>query len=451
LQNNNLTTEYTPASPGNWTLIRFFVPLAIQAMSQALCYPLVAMVASRGPGGPLNLAGLAQSNTVMFFLGMIGLNLVTTGMVHAKEREGFKKFQAVTLSIGLVVSLIQALLCIPAISHMVFGQIIGLPPSIESPAKITLLACIPLQFLFFSRIPYFVVMYNGKATGKASLATIGRIILTALLSPLFCNIGLVGPNWAVVCLTIPVALEVVVSRIFAAPFLKDLKPATAKPPDAKEIFLFTLPLSVGGYFLSIAALILGAFIARAPDPERILPIYYLALGLVNPVAYAATRIQTIVLAFPPKSKRDRLTLRFSLVAGACLGLLPLLFILPGIIEVYYVRLQNLPPGDLSLVRLTALSLIFLPLSVAIRAQSEGLSAWFKKPVTVLAGHAAFMGIIIISGFTLLIMGSPGYFIGAVGLTLGSLVSSAIMRIFLGRTKEKPIPVGQTTTSIGQIR
>ena len=294
-------------------------------------------------------------------------------------------------------------------------------------------------------------MYNGKATGKASLATIGRIILTALLSPLFCNTGLVGPNWAVVCLTVPVALEVLVSRILATPFLKDLKPSTQRPPEAKEIFLFTLPLSVGGYFLSISALILGAFIARAPDPEKILPIYFLALGLVNPVAYAATRIQTIVLAFPPKSKRDRLTLRFSLVAGAFLGLLPLLFIIPGIIEIYYVRLQNLLPDDLSLVRITALSLIFLPLSVAIRAQSEGLSAWFKKPMTVLTGHAVFMGIIIVSGFSLLLADAPGYLIGAVGLTLGSLSSSATMRIFLGRAKEKPIPVGQTTTSIGQIR
>ena len=220
---------------------------------------------------------------------------------------------------------------------------------------------------------------------------------------------------------------------------------------AKDIFFFTLPLSVGGYFLSISALILGAFIARAPDPERILPIYYLALGLVNPVAYAATRIQTIVLAFPPKAKHDRLTLRFSLVAGICLGLIPLLFILPGIIEIYYVTLQNLPPGDLPLVRMTALALVFFPLSVAIRAQSEGLSAWFKKPMTVLAGHAAFMGIIIFSGFTLLLAGTPGYLIGAVGLTLGSLASSIIMRVFLGRAKEKPIPVGQTTTSIGQIR
>ncbi len=451
MEDKSLSQEIQPASPSNWSLTRFFVPLAIQAMSQALSYPLVAMVASRGSGGPLNLAGLAQSNTVMFFLGMIGINMVTTGMVYAKEREGYKKFQAVTLTIGLVVSSIQALLCIPALSHIIFGQIIGLPPSIENPAKITLLACIPLQFLFFSRIPYFVVMYNGKATGKASLATIGRIILTALLSPLFCNIGLVGPIWAVVCLTVPVVLEVVVSRIFAAPFLRNLQPSRERPPGAKDIIFFTLPLSVGGYFLSISALILGAFIARAPDPERILPIYYLALGLVNPVAYAGTRIQTIVLAFPPKSRHDRLTLRFSIVAGICLGLIPLLFILPGIIEVYYVKLQNLPPGDLQLVRLTALALVFLPLSVAIRAQSEGLAAWFKKPMTVLAGHAVFMAIIIVSGFSLLLAGAPGYLIGAVGLTLGSLASSATMRVFLGRAKEKPIPVGQTTTSIGQIR
>jgi hypothetical protein len=30
-------------------LTRFFIPLAIQAASQALSYPLIAMVASRGP------------------------------------------------------------------------------------------------------------------------------------------------------------------------------------------------------------------------------------------------------------------------------------------------------------------------------------------------------------------------------------------------------------------
>ena len=438
-----------PASAG--TLTRFFVPLAIQASSQALCYPLVAMVASRGPGGPLNLAGLAQANIVMFFFGMFALSYVTTGMVFAKTREGYRKFRLVTLLTGVVVIIIQAILCTPPLAHFIFGKIIGLPPSIEQPARTTFLVSIPLQFLFFLRIPNFVVMYIGKATGMASLATIGRIALTALLSPVFCNFGLVGPVWAVVCLTIPVAVEVLVSRIFATPFLKSLESAREKPPRAREIFLFNLPLSVGGYFLSVSAIILAGFIARAPDPGRILPVYYLALGLANPMAFAATRIQTIVLAFPPQSASDRRTLRFALAAGFILGLVPLIFSLPGLIELYYVTLQKLNPQDLQLVRLTAVSLIFFPFAVAIRAQSEGLAAWQKKPVAVLTGHAFFMATIIATGFSLLKFGVPGHLIGPTGLTLGSLMSSAAMRLFLEKAKEGPVPVGQTTTSVGQIR
>ena len=437
--------------PDNWTLTRFFIPLAIQAASQALSYPLVAMVASRGPGGPLNLAGLAQAITVMFFLGMIAISSVTTGMVYAKTREGYQRFRKVTLLTATGVIAVQAILSIPVLSHLLFGRLIGLPPSIEQPASTVFMISIPLQFLFFMRLPYFVVMYLGKATGKASLATIVRIILTAMLSLLFCTLELVGPIWAVVCLTIPVAMEVLISRIFATPFLKSLESCPEDSPGAMEIFKFNLPLSVGGYFLSASAVILAAFIARSPDPDRILPVYYLALGLANPVAFAATRIQTIVLAFPPQSGKDRRTFRFCLAAGAVLGILPLIFILPGLAEFYFIKLQKLGANDLPLVRLTAISLICFPFSVAIRAQSEGLAAWLKKPITVLTGHAMFMVTIIATGFVLLFLGTPGYLIGPVGLTLGSLASSVTMRIVLDRGEESTLPVGQTTTSVGQIR
>jgi hypothetical protein len=257
---------------------------------------------------------------------------------------------------------IQASLSIPPLSHLLFGRLIGLPPSIEQPASTAFMISIPLQFLFFLRIPSFAVMYLGRATGKASLATIARILLTALLSLIFCTLELVGTIWAVVCLTIPAAMEVLISRIFAAPFLKSLKSCPKDPPGAMEIFKFNLPLSVGGYFLSASAVILAAFIARTPDPDRILPVYYLALGLANPVAFAATRIQTIVLAFPPQSGKDHRTFRFCLAAGAVLGILPLIFILPGLAEFYFIKLQKLGAQDLPLVRMTAISLICFPFS-----------------------------------------------------------------------------------------
>ena len=120
-------------------------------------------------------------------------------------------------------------------------------------------------------------------------------------------------------------------------------------------------------------------------------------------------------------------------------------------ELYYVELQKLKPSDLNLVRMTAAALVFFPLSVAIRAQSEGLAAWLKKPTTVLSGHGMFMATIAVFGFTLLVLGAPGQIIGAVGLTLGSLTSSATMRLLLMRAKQGAFPVGQTTTSVGQVR
>jgi len=427
-----------PPPPDMRRLTRFFLPLAVQAASQSLCYPLVAMVATRGPGGPLDLAGLAQSNTVLFFLGMFAISLVPTGMVFARTREGYRQFYRMSIAAGICATLAQGLLCLPGVSHLLFGRLIGLPPSIESPAQISLLASIPLQLLFFSRIPYFVVMYIGQATGIASLATIGRVVLTALLSPIFCLADWVGPIWAVVALTLPVGLEAVVSWAFARPFLKNQPAAQGDLPRLRDILGFSMPLTVGGYFLSLATVILAAIMARAPEPERMIPVYYLALGLASPVAFGATRLQTIVLAFPPADRYRRQTLRFAVAAGSVLGLLPLFFILPGLDRLYYVGLQNLNPADLHWVRQTAIVLALLPLAVALRAQSEGLATWSKKPLFVLFGHAVFLITASAMGAAALGLGVSGCLIGAAGLPVGSLASSATMRLALKKSAVRGI-------------
>ena len=424
---------------------RFFAPLALQAASQGLTYPLVAMVASRGPGGPLNLAGLAQSNTMMYTLGTFGFGLITAGMVFGKTREGYRRFRTVTLSIGALVTLVQAMLCIPRASHLLFGQLIGLPPSIEDPAAMTFLATIPLQFLFFTRIPFQVAMYNARATGKASLATLLRIFLTAALSPLFCLADAVGPFWAVVCLTFPVGLEVAASAWLARPYLARLE-VSATAASKKEIFLFNLPLSIGSYLLSLSSILLGAFIARAASPERMLPAYYLALGLATPIAYGATRVLEVVLAFPPASDSDRRTLKYAVAAGAVLSLLPLMFILPGLSGLYYVRLQNLDPGSLPLVRVAALALALYPLCVAVRAQGEGLASLAGKPMTVIAGQAMFMTTILLAGCVLLKLGADGNIIGGIGLCFGNLASTATLRLLLRRIKKADLSRSNNSAS-----
>jgi len=450
-KDHRLNAVTLQAAPSFAKLAGFFAPLALQSASQGLTYPLVAMVASRGDGGPLNLAGLAQSNTVMFLLGTTGFGLIATGMVYGKNREGFSQFRSVTMRLALLVVIVQALLCIPFAAELLFERLLGLPDTIARPAHITLLASAPLQLLFFVRIPYQVSMYNGLASGRASLATVARIVITLSLAPLFCELGLVGPVWAVVCLSLPVALEVGVSACLAAPFIRALPASTEPAPAKRTLAMFNLPISISGYLLTLSALLLGGFIARAADPERMLPAYYLALGLATPVAFGATRLQEVVLTFHAPQGKDRKTLPFALAAGAVLGLLPLLFTLPGLAQFYYVRLQNLAPLDLPLVRTAAFSLALFPLCVALRAQGEGLCGYARKPMTIIAGQAAYMVTISITGWLALRMGMAGNLIGALALSLGNIASTVVVRLVLNHIKRQDLPVPPTTTSYGQIR
>lgn len=416
-------------------LARFFVPLALQAASQSLTYPLVAMVASRGEAGPLGLAGLAQSNLVMFFLAMVGAGIPAAGMVFGRTREGWVSFARMNLLMGLSVAGLQAALCLPPVVHFLFGQVIGLPPSIEEPASRSLLGTVLLQLLFFLRNPYQTALLVARASGKASVATMGRIILTALMTLGFTLAGWVGVEAAVLCLTIPVGLEVLCSRLLAGPYVRSLPKGSGGPPGLGQLLKFVLPLSAGGVVLALSGPILGAFMARAGEPERTLPVYYLAMGLASPMAFSASRIQSVVLAFPPlKDGMGEAVQRFSLKAGAFLGVIPLFFLVPPLSEMYYVFLQKLPLGDLSMLRVTALALAALPLCVALRSYKEGLAAWRKTPVAVLVGQVSHLCTLCILSTLTLYLGVPGHLIGPVGLVAGNLAAGRAIGFMLERGK-----------------
>ena len=424
----------SPAPPSASRLTAYFVPLALQAASQSLSYPLVAMVAAHGPGGALNLAGVAQSNIVMFLIGTLGAGLVTAGMVFARTRQGYARFVGINNLLLLVTALLQSVVCIPAAGHLFFGTLLGLPASIENPAAQAFPITILLNILFYARNPYQVLLYNNGASGRASSATFARIGLTLALAPLFCSWELVGPRWAMVCQAIPVGIETTVSWWYSRPFAAALPEDTAPAASGRKILLFTLPLSLGGFLLTLSGMILGAVIARSGQPERMLPAYYLAAGLANPAAYAASRVQNVVIAFPPRSREDDRVLRFSGAAGGLLSLVPLLFLLPGLSHWYYVTVQRLPPADLPLVYTTALLFIGFPITVALRCHREGLAALEHRTPTILAGDIAYMATLAVVASLCLTMKVPGNVIGPLVAATSNLASLGILVFLLREPK-----------------
>jgi len=428
-------------APSTRRLTAYFVPLALQAASQSLSYPLIAMVAAHGEGGALNLAGVAQSNIVMFLIATLGGGLVTAGMVFARSRQGYVRFVAINNTLALATAVIQTALCIPAVGHLVFATLLGLPLSIERPAEQAFPFTILLNLLFYARNPYQVLLYNNAAAGRASMATFLRIGVTLALSPLFCSRGLVGPRWSMVCQAIPVALETFVSWWYSRPFAAALTDGDVPAVSRRKILLFTLPLSLGGFLMTLSGMILGAVIARAGQPEHMLPVYYLAAGLANPAAYAASRVQNVVISFPPRSREDAQVFRFSLAAGGIMSFVPLIFLLPGLSHWYYLHVQRLPPVDLPLVYTTALLFIGFPITVALRCHREGLAALEHRTPTILAGDIAYIAALAVAASACLTLKVPGNVIGPLVVASSNLASVGMLVLLLrerGAGAEPPV-------------
>jgi hypothetical protein len=419
--------EFTPLNA-----TKFFFPLCIQAASQSFTYPLVGIVVSHGEGGVAEFSAFAQGLMIMFFLGTLGYGLLTTGMVYAKERIGYILFARVNMMVLLIQAVLQVILALPGIAPIVFGKFLGLEGAQLEVARWSMLCAMPAQIGFMLRTVPQVVLYNEHETGMANMATILRIIITALAAPLFYWAGLVGWQWGCVCLSFPVLIEAGMMKWLARNYVRRLprRDPTAPRVRLSSIFLFNIPLSLGGLFLMFAIFMLNAIINRVDDGVQMLAIHLVAVGLINPLSYGALRNQAVAIAFPQRDLRDQRTLCFAFVSGLCLSLFLLIVQIPWISEWYFSQVQNLAAWQVPLARNALWVAMIFPVVQALRGHAEGLAAYRKRPNAVLAGQAVFFGVLVAALLMFSCFKVPGYLMGILSLCVASTATFITIRIGL---------------------
>ena len=417
--------DYTP-----WRAAKFYIPLLIQAVSQSLTYPLVAAIVSHGKNGVVDLAAFAQGQAVMFMIGALGGGLLTTGMVFGRDAEGFRQFKRLNLWMCGILVVLQALACIHPFDKIMFHGVLGLEAPMDETAREVLFFSIPLQILFFLRNPGLVALYNARASAAANWGTLCRIALTACLTPLFVRAGWVGHLMGTLAMTGPVLVELALVQWMAAPYIRRLEPAAEQSAGLKTQLLFTVPLSFGGLLLATAAFMIGAFITRAAEPSRMLPLHYVTMGVVNPVGFAALRMQAVVLAFPPRHKNDHSVFWFSLTAGILLAFFPLVGQIPKVAQWYFGHVQNVPDGDIPLAMRAMLFISVLPIIQSLRGHAEGLAAWRRRPNAILAGQAMNLASLVCVLFVALNFGVSGYLMGVFAILVATLMTLITIRMGL---------------------
>ena len=400
---------------------RFYTPLLLQAFSQSLSYPLVAGIVTHGSYGVNALTAFSQGLMIMFMIGAIGGGLVTTGMVFAKTWYGYVSFKRLN---ALMMWSLVALQCVPALppfNTWLFEGFFNLPPELAEVSRWTLLFGSVMNAGFFVRNIPMVVLFNNLESGKANNATVLRIVVTLAFAVAFPRFGLVGPAWGLFALTFGVWVETFVTWLYARPFVDALpnRPrvgsvASGLPVGPASLLLeqfrFTMPLALGSFLLACSPLVVAAFVSRSANAADMLAIHYVTLGVANPVAFAAMRMQTVAVKFMPEYPGDRRLLAYSVVAGLLLGVIPLAFAAPWLGDWYFGTFQNVPGRILGTAKLAIGIYSLICVIQAVRARIEGIAAALKRPRAVMWGQIAYTVSLFLVCAALLPLGCPGWVI-----------------------------------------
>ena len=415
-------------SPGR--AARFYVPLLLQAFSQSLTYPLVGSITSHGPDGVAALTAFSLGQVIQFMIGALGGGLVMTGMVFAKTKEGLASFRRLNALMMAALLSAQALVCVHPIDTFIFERLLNLSPHLAEIARRTTFFGIVMQAGFFLRNVPLVVLFNAYASFEANLATAARIALTFAFAVVFPHIGWTGPDWGLWALTVPVLLEWILSEVFAAKYERRLESGEAASVGTQ--FRFTVPLALGAGLLAVSPFMTAAFVGRAANPTDMLAIHYVTLGIANPVSFAALRMQAVSIQFPPEWTGDRRLLRFAVVAGLLLGIIPLAFSTPLIGNWYYGGCQNIPPRILGTTRFVSFLYSFICVIHAVRGRVEGLAALRKRPSAVMAGQFAYFGALVVVLAATLPMGLPGWAMAVTAIYIAPVAATVATYAWLKR-------------------
>ena len=425
------------------SVTRFYVPLLLQGFSQSLAYPLVAGIVTHGEHGVDALTAFSQGQMVMFMIGAIGGGLITTGLVFAKTWMGYVAFKRLNTLMMSALLAVQCVAAMPPFSDWIFSGLFALTPELAEIASRTLLYGVVMNGFFFLRNVPMVVLFNNLESAKANYATVIRLVVTFALAVAFPQMGLVGPWWGLAALTFGVGMELVATWLYARPYVARLpnRPQSEGAPSLPSIprltleqFRFTLPLSLGGFLLMLSPLVIAAFVGRTADANDMLAIHYVTIGVANPVAFAALRMQTVAIKFPPEHAGDRRLLAYAVAAGLLLGVVPLVFSTPLVGGWYFGTYQNVPPRIVGTARLAIGIYSLISVIHAVRARVEGLAALAKRPKAIMAGQIAYTASLFTVCSILLPLGVPGWAMAVTAIFIAPVCVTATIYAVLMSTR-----------------
>ena len=410
----------------------------------ALGDPLTTTTLAHLPDPRTNIAAIGVAKAIAIFCESPIIMLLHASNALAVTRSSRQALWKFALIASGAMSLLLALVTIPAIFAIVGEGWLGVSPSLSNRVRSVLMIVIlwPLA-IGWRRFFQGLLIHSGQSYAVAQAGVVRLLVVGLILAGGFilqAN-GAVVAGMSLVGGVIAEAVAVTyLARKLGATKLPEVISAPELPQDLAGVWKFYLPL--GGTMMLVwgARAALVGVVARANDGEIALAAWPAAWGLVLVIANSTRMVQQIIIRnrqlTPDNSvctEGDRLLITFAITVGVACSLILLLVSGTPLSEDAIGWFIGDDQELISRVRPVLLICAVVPLLVSIQNAMQGFLV--SEGRTWGVNQAAWVGAIVMlsTAYLGVKLGRNGAIAAAMGMTLGAMMEISYL-FYIWRSK-----------------
>ncbi|MCA9732076.1 hypothetical protein KC799_08095 [candidate division KSB1 bacterium] len=396
-------------------IFKFWLPLLLTWLMMAFEGPFLTAIIARLADSTFNLAayGVAYSFALIIEAPVIMIMTASTALIG--DGQSFHALRRFTYALNIIITILMALLLIPAIFSFIMRDLIGLEMEVTHLIHMALLILLPWPGAIGYRRFYQGILIRSHQTRKVAYGTVVRVSsMTITASVLYTFASLPGAYVGAFALSMGVVCEAIAARIMAHRAAENVRnlvgDSMRQPLTYRKITSFYYPLALTSFLgLGIHPLV-TFFVGQSRYPLEslaVLPVVNAIVFVFRAFGLSFQEVGVTYLTKKDPPKKDIAKFAIGLAIAASAGLL--VIATPAVFSTWYVKISGLSPQLAEFARIPTWILILLPgLSVVLSWQRSVLVATqFTQPITM----ATLIEVGAIA-LTLFLLVKYGDFIGA---------------------------------------
>jgi hypothetical protein len=413
-------------------ILRFWYPLALTWLMMAMEGPLIGAIVARLPDATFNLAAYG----VAFSLGLIIeapiIMILSAATALIKSRQNYEKLWQYTNILNLMITLIMAIILIPAVFDVIALRILGLEAAIAELTYEATFALLPWPAMIGIRRFYQGLMIRRGYTINVSYGTAIRLLsmFSTVYGLYYFAVPINGATVGALGLSVAVSAEALASYLMARKSVREVKaiPDSEKTLSFRSIHTFYYPLVLTS-LIGLAAMPLATFFMadshNAIASLAVFPVINSFIFIFRSVglSYQEAGIKLMGDKFEAFKANLTFVLRLSAISLAVL----ILITATPLHQLWFVDLTDLPEELYAFTMIPTILFIPIPvLSIILSLQRAMLvNAGHSGPISVATGLEVGTAVILMS-ITVFGLDWTGIYATAFSFVIGRMVANAYL-------------------------